>query len=178
MMLRRCTGTIHYGHLDPDKYSDISEYFDAITQCDWEGAGFHAGAFALEVGEKTNRLHIQFYVEHKRKRLNTLVHQFDLGSKFHAAVFDVVRDAQGSWEYCSGTGKYEGKKAAMRFKFGNPKLFGTSAKADLKVLVDLVISGDDLNDIMRSHPYSFCVHQNRIVPFYHRWNGTPDDTIG
>lgn len=168
-MLRRSTGTIHWGHLDPNLYPDISSYFQAIKETDWPALGFLAGAFALEIGEKTGRPHVQFYVEHKRKRLNTLVVNFNLSSHKHAAVFDTVRDAEGAWAYCTGTAKYEGKPAADRFRFGSPKLFGTSAKADLKMLVDLVIQGEDIDSIMRMHPYAFAVHQHRIIPFSERW---------
>lgn len=168
-MLRRSTGTIQFGHLDAEVYEDMHHYWECLIATDFEKLGFIAGSFALEIGERTQRVHIQFYVEHKRKRLSTLVTNFNFISQKSQAVFQTVIDAVGSWEYCTGTGKYEGKECISRHKFGVPKLYGTSAKADLKMLVDLVISGDTLDDIMQNHPYSFCVHQHRLVPFYERW---------
>lgn len=128
--------------------------------------GIHSGAFALERGEG-GRLHIQFYIECDRKRPATLARIFQVSTP---AVFDRVRDAQGAWDYCTGSGIHADKPAEARFHFGVPKLAGSSTKADLKALVDLVIEGDTLNEICKAHPYSYCVHRDRLFKFYHDWH--------
>ena len=93
MMLRRSFGTIHEGHCPPTW--SVEELFDWIAgQVDWLARGYHAGAFALEETKEGN-LHIQFYIEHDRKRISTLARDFMVTTP---AVFDIVRDAQGSWD--------------------------------------------------------------------------------
>ena len=135
MMIRRSFGTIHAGHLPEDFLGTLEEYFDVINpECwDWKSRGYTAGAFALEEGSETQRTHIQFYVEHSRKRPSTLAKDFGVTTP---AVFDRVRDAKGSWDYCTASGTHEGKEGVLdSFTFGTPKLHGDTQKADLKLMV-------------------------------------------
>jgi len=162
MMLRRSFGTIHLGHL-PDDVS-LDEWFYAAQDFDWLDHGFHAGAFALEEGTATSRRHIQFYVEHKRKRPSTLAKDFGVTTPF---VFDMVRDAQGAWDYCIASGRHEGKEGVIdSFTFGTPKLHGETHRADLRMLVALVLDGIHPWEIMANHPYAYCVHRKRIWDLY------------
>ena len=165
MQLRRAFGTIHEGHC-PDGW-DVANLF-LFLKTHLSRSDYTAGAFALEETSEGN-LHIQFYIECKiPKRPSTMAKDFIVSTE---AVFDVVRDAKGAWEYCTGTGERHGDKPAFdRFEFGTPILYGGTARADLKELVDLVISGADLHEIMTGHPYSYCVHRSRITRFYDDWN--------
>ena len=164
MQLRRAFGTIHEGHCHEGW--DVANLFLFLkTHLDTEQ--YPAGSFALELTEEGNQ-HIQFYVECRTpKRPSTMAKEFFVTQP---AVFDVVRNAQGSWDYCTGTGTHEGKPALDRFDFGNPILYGGTARADLKMLVDLVIGGATLTEIMKGNPYSYCVHRSRIQNFYHDWH--------
>lgn len=171
--MRRCFGTIHAGHLDSSWYeappstldsrTGLRAFYEHLSTILPANPDIFSGAFALEEGEETGRMHIQFYIECKRKRPSTLAKLMGLST---GAVFDIVRDAGGAWEYCTGTGRHEGKPALDRFSFGTPKLAGSSARADLKLLVDLVIAGDTLNEICNSYPYAWCVHRDRLIKFY------------
>lgn len=165
MQLRRAFGTIHEGHTAEGW--DVANLF-LYLKTHLSREDYIAGAFALEE-TATGNLHIQFYVETKiPKRPSTMAKDFLVSTD---AVFDVVRDATGCWNYCTGTGDRHGDKPAFdRFDFGTPILYGGTAKADLKELVDLVISGADLREIMLGHPYSYCVHRQRIAAFYDDWN--------
>lgn len=162
MQLRRAFGTIHEGHCHPGW--DVANMFHFLKS-HLDIKQYSAGALALEETEQGN-LHIQFYVECLPKRLSTMAKDFFVTTE---AVFDIVRDAEGSWNYCTGSGRYEDKPAFERHQWGTPVLYGGTAKADLKHLVDLVISGAELDDIMRSNPYSYCVHRSRIVQFHADW---------
>lgn len=159
MMFRRSFGTIHQGHLPEG--TTLESWWDnaKFTYLGGPEAGFTAGAFALEEGSKTKRKHIQFYVEHSRKRPSTLKRQFGLSTE---AVFDKVRDAKGSWNYCTGTGTHAGKEALSRFTWGDPKLSGSSSKADLKLLVGLVCEGVSLEEICMEYPYAWSIHAPRL----------------
>lgn len=162
-MVRRSFGTIHFGHL-PEKYSDVDEYFEDLQSVtNWTERGYTAGAFALEDGTEKKRRHVQFYVEHSRKRPTTLAKDFGVST---AAVFDKVRDAQGSWNYCTGTGTHEGKEAVDRFEFGVPKLHGDTQRADLKLLVGLVLDGMTPFQILKEYPYAYCIHRKRLWDLY------------
>ncbi len=170
LQLRRATGTIHEAHLDIDQWDGIDHYFQDFIESQMPKE-ISAGAFALEVGEKTGRTHIQFYIEfNDRLRTSTLRGLFDLGLPKHEAAFNRVYDAQGSWDYCSGTGRYAGKKAIQRVVFGDPKLYGTAKQPRLAELVEMVIDGNSLKDIMRHSPYAWAVHRQRIVSFYYDWH--------
>jgi hypothetical protein len=158
MMVRRSFGTIHAGHLPEG--SELDAYWDVLSHVNnWSDQGYSAGAFALEEGSETQRRHIQFYVEHSRKRPSTLAKDFGL---ITGAVFDRVRDAQGSWNYCTGTGTHKGKEALHRFEFGTPKLHGDTQKADLKLMVSLILDGMTPGDILKDYPYAYTVHRRRI----------------
>ena len=127
---------------------------------------YDSGALALEMGEKLGRIHIQGYLEHKPKRLKTLAN--DLG--VIKECFDIVKDAKGAWDYCSGLGKHEGKFAFTRYSFGEPKLHGSKEKVELNDLVNCIISGVTLREIMITHPYAYCVHRDRLRKFNEDWN--------
>lgn len=163
MMLRRSFGTIFAGHLSDRSNDDLQGYWDTVITCLHERPGFNAGAFALERGEDTGRLHIQFYIEHDRKRPETLATQMELTT---SAVFDVVRDAAGSWAYCTGTGAHSKKSAEKRHEFGTPKLHGDTQKADLRMMVGLVMDGIQPEDLIRTYPYAWAVHRQRLMAFY------------
>ena len=161
-MVRRSFGTIHAGHLPEEFEGDLDDYYWTLCQgFDWED--YTAGAFALEEGGETMRRHIQFYVEHSRKRPAALARDFMLTT---GAVFDYVRDAKGAWDYCTGTGTHAGKPAIERFQFGTPKLHGDTQKADLKMMVGLLLDGMTPYEILESHPYAYCVHRSRIWNLY------------
>lgn len=161
MQLSRCFGTIHAGHLSED-FLTVEEYYYYLRDemdLDW----VHAGAFALEEGGKLGRTHIQFYMEHKRKRPRTMSRLFGLTTEY---VFRTVISATGSWDYCTGEGRHEDKPAKDRFQFGDPLLTETGNKADLKMLVGLVVSGTSPQDILKEHPYAYTVHRKRIWDLY------------
>lgn len=164
---RRSFGTIHMGHL-PERFSSLEEYFHNLNPDnevhDW--ADYTAGAFALEEGSVTQRKHIQFYVEHKRKRPATLASDFYLST---GAVFDSVRDAKGSWDYCTGSGAHRDKPALDRFQFGTPKLHGDTQRADLKMLVNLAMDGIQPEELVIAYPYAWAVHRQRMICFYRDW---------
>lgn len=172
VQLRRATGTIQYGHLDADEYDNLEDYWERLPKL-LTDERLSAGAFALEIGSKTNRLHIQFYIEFSdRLRTQTLRNIFDLHLPKHEACFRRVMDAQGSWDYCSGTGRYSDKDNEDTHVFGDPKLFGESKSANLRQMVQMVIEGDTLLEIMKADPYAWTVHRHRIVQFWHDWNGS------
>tara|TARA_Y100000588_G_scaffold381711_1_gene467853 strand:- start:80 stop:622 length:543 start_codon:yes stop_codon:yes gene_type:complete len=165
MMVRRSFGTIHHGHLPPDVPS-LDDYWNEL-EGKLQGNGYTAGAFALEEGSATKRKHIQFYVEHSRKRTSTLANEFGVTTE---AVFDRVRDAQGSWNYCTGTGTHEDKPALDRFVFGTPKLHGDTQRADLKLMVSLIIDGMSPQQILKEYPYAYTVHRRRLWDLYRDLN--------
>lgn len=163
MQLRRAFGTIHEGHCHEGW--DVSNLF-IFLKSHLNHDQYTAGALALEETAEGN-LHIQFYVECTPKRPSTMAKDFLVTTE---AVFDVVRDANGSWDYCTGAGRHADKPAFERHQWGDPVLYGGTARADLKALVDLVIGGSDLKEIMKGNPYSYCVHRSRIRKFYYDWN--------
>ncbi len=180
--LRRACGTIHLGHIDPEYYAELpqdaedkeqffNEYLDFLIPHLDESNGYRAGAFALEYGEKTGRLHVQFYVEFQSsspKRLTTLVKEWRLTVP---EVFDTVRSAKGSWNYCAGQGDYEDKGGVIRrYVFGEPLLFGTDKRTGLAEMVTMVIDGASLKEIMLSDPYAWSIHRARIYQLYLDWN--------
>lgn len=128
--------------------------------------GYTAGAFALEEGSETKRKHIQFYIEHSRKRPATLASDFEL---LTGAVFDRVIDAKGSWDYCTGSGAHREKPALDRFQFGTPKLHGDTQRADLKMLVSLAMDGIQPEELLLAYPYAWAVHRQRMISFYRDW---------
>lgn len=157
MMLRRSFGTIHGGNLIEGS-PPIREFFVELEARLSQDDRITAGAFALEETKKGN-LHIQFYVEHSRMRPSTLMGVFEVANE---AVFDLVRDASGSWAYCSGTGAHEAKPAEARFSFGTPKLHGDTQRADLKMIVGLIMDGAHPLQILREYPYAYTVHRARL----------------
>lgn len=173
-MLRRSFGTIHAGHVckeyDLAQWSDpeasLKEYWEWLitAQFTLSQSGINAGAFSLERGTKTGTLHIQFYIEHDRKRPSTLASNFRLTSGY---PFDRVRDAKGSWGYCSGTENGKPKEGVEAlFSFGEPKLHGDASRADLKTLVNLIVEGTSPAEILRKFPYAYTVHRRRIWDLY------------
>lgn len=167
---RRSFGTIHAGHLG-EEYSSlikreggeeaIQAYYERLRALPWTDMGYTAGAFALERGERSGRVHVQFYVEHSQKRASTLAKQFML--QVEQVFYDTVRHAAGSWAYCTGQGKYAEKEALDRFRFGDPVLFGGSeADSSLRWCVDQLLSGSTPEDLLRDNAYAYCVHRQRI----------------
>jgi len=165
MQLRRAFGTIHLGHLVEER--SLEEYLDSLFTRISEHGDYTAAAFALEEGTKTKRKHIQLYVEHSRKRPSTLAKDFGVKT---GACFDVVRDAAGSWAYCTGTGPHRDKPAIARCFFGVPKLHGDTQRADLKLLVQAILDGITPEELARTYPYAWCVHRARLIPFYRDWD--------
>ena len=169
-MVRRSFISLHIGHLLPpwDEYEEdddiqMKEYFNYLcTNMKWEQRGYTGVALALEAGEQHGRVHIQGYVEHSQKRFSTLGKDFSCRD----TAFSVVQDSKGAYEYCTGTGVHAGKPAFARYEFGSFKLHGDTAKADLKMLVGLVLDGATPSAIFKAHPYAWCVHRDRLLKFY------------
>lgn len=128
---------------------------------------YPSGAACLEIAPKTGNLHVHVYLEHKRKRLTTISKENLLKG---TNAIGVVKDAQGSWDYCAGLGIHVDKPAEARFTWGEPKLHGSiDKKADLKTMVQQIIDGASLTEVMKSNPYSWAVHRDRLVKFYNDW---------
>ena len=161
-MLRRSFGTIHQGHIPK---GTIEDFFYGL-KAKLERLGYLAGAFALEF-TKEGKKHIQFYCEHPRKRVTTLASDFGVTTEY---VFDKVRDAPGSWAYCTGTGAHRDKPAIDRFNFGVPKLYGDTQRADLKLLIGLAMDGITPEELLRTYPYAWAVHRQRMLAFYRDWH--------
>lgn len=173
MQLRRCFITIHHAHLDEIIYKGLGQseedwmiIFEKMIKRIGKTAGIEAASFALEKGEKLGRIHIQGYMEHKPKRLKTLASALGVMT----TCFDIVKDAKGSWDYCSGINAHEGKFAFKRWSVGKPKLYGSLEKIVLSDLVNLYISGISLPTIMHKHPYAYCVHRDRLRKFAEDWD--------
>jgi len=173
MQLRRCFITIHHAHLDHNLYKNLGDdeaawtlIFDKMIKRIGKTAGIEAAALALEMGEQLGRIHIQGYMEHKPKRLKTLASALGV----MPTCFDIVKDAKGSWDYCSGINAHEGKFAFKRWSVGKPKLHGSLEKIVLSDLVNLYISGIPLGTIMQKHPYAYCVHRDRLKKFAEDWS--------
>lgn len=170
MQVKRCFGTVNVGNLNlgdvrPTEQHLRNYYSYLKNDFNFPEHGYLAGAFALERG-KTGNLHIQFYMEHEKKRFRTLANDFDIME----TCFQRVKNAKGSWDYCSGIEAHKDKPAYDRFIFGTPKLHGDPTKADLRMLVDLIIDGNELNEIMLKHPYAWCVHRPRLLSFKADWD--------
>lgn len=172
MQLKRSFGTINVGNILV-KSPKVQPHSEALLRglysyykekFNWKEHGYNAGALALERGE-TGNLHIQLYLEHDKKRFRTLSNDLDV----QEYVFQRVRDAKGSWEYCTGTGSHEDKVAIDRFHFGTPKLHGDSSKADLRMMVNLIMEGVSISEIIKQHPYAWCVHRSRLMDFRRDW---------
>ena len=81
MQLRRCFITIHHAHLDPLVYKGLGEneeawlmIFDKMIKRIGKTVGIEAAALALEMGEQLGRIHIQGYIDHKRRDTATFCH--------------------------------------------------------------------------------------------------------
>jgi hypothetical protein len=185
-MVRRSFISLHRGHLDlhdkdEDPEVEMRGYFNLLKQFDWKSLGFTGVALALERGTQTDRIHIQGYCEHSQMRFSTL------GKKFSASptAFSVVRDSRGAYDYCTGSGVHADKEGVLdRFVFGTFKLHGDTQKADLKMMVDLVLQGAKPHDLIRHYPYAWCVHRDRLMKFFddlrnfERFRTKPEDMIG
>jgi len=166
-MVRRSFLSLHRGHLDSHESDEDPEvemrgYFNLLKQFDWKALGFSGVALALERGTETERIHIQGYLEHSQMRFSTL------GKKFSASptAFSVVRDSRGSYDYCTGSGVHAEKEGVIdRFVFGTFKLHGDTQKADLKMMVDLVLQGASAVQLIKHYPYAWCVHRDRLKKF-------------
>lgn len=158
---RRSFGTIHLGHL-PDGVS-VKDKFDALFSVLRDNPDYTAAAFALEEGDETQTRHIQFYMEHKRKRTTTLAVDLGVSTGY---VFQVVRDAPGAWAYCTGTGAHRDKPALDRWFFGEPKLHGDTQRADLKLLIGMILDGSTPEELFQAYPYAWAVHRPRLISFW------------
>jgi len=176
IQLRRAFGTINFGNFNEDAkpepvaYDDrekfLSQYLDYLKTVITPKNGFRAGAFASELGETGNH-HIQLYIEMTTaKRLSTLARVF----KCDREVFQTVRSPADAWAYCTGTGQHTGKFAFERWDFGDPVLWGLETQTKLRDLVQQVLDGATLQEIMKNDPYAYCVHRDRICKFYDDWN--------
>lgn len=169
-MVRRSFWTIHAGHIrrpveleEEDDEVIVRDYFEFLTRnLDFKSLGFTGVALALERGDG-GTLHIQGYAEHSQKRFTTLGNNLNV----QPSVFSVVVDSKGSHDYCRGLGAHANKKGVLhRWSFGEFKLHGDTHKADLKMLVGLVLDGATPRDIFSNHPYAWCVHRDRLLKFY------------
>lgn len=146
-----------------DDYVFMHGYFTFLTQSlDFEKNGFTGVALALEKGS-TGNWHIQGYLEHKQMRFSTL------GKKLSCqpTAFSTVIDSTGSYNYCTGKGVHANKEGvAGRFEWGEFKLHGDTMKADLKMMVGLVIDGATPKQLFFEYPYAWCVHRDRLLKFY------------
>lgn len=176
MQLRRCVGTINFGNFNEDAkpepvpYDDrqqfLHQYLQYLKTVITPENGYRAGAFASELGDTGNH-HIQFYLEMSTaKRLSTLARVF----KCDREVFQTVYSPSGSWAYCTGTGQHTGKPAFERWEFGEPLLWGLETQTKLRDLVQQVLDGATLREIMKNDPYAYCVHRDRLRKFYDDWN--------
>ena len=169
--MRRAFGTIQYGHLDSERFESVEHYYEEVIPEICKDTRLYAGAFALEIGEKTDRVHIGFYIECLHPmRSSTLRNAFELYEPKHEAVFRTVRDAQGSWNYCVGAGRYEEKEAIDRSQFGEPTLYGAAEKVNLQTLITMVMDGESLSAIRKEHPYEYAVHRHRLHGFYYDYD--------
>ena len=175
-MVRRSFCTIWPGHLtgdwlssdESDDESRLTGYYNFLVKnIIWKQMGFTGVALALERGDD-NGLHIQGYFEHSQKRWTTLGKHLSV----QPTAFSTVVDSKGAFQYCTGTGVHTGKPALARFQYGEFKLHGDTAKADLRMLVGLALDGAKPQDLFREHPYAWCVHRDRMMKFYEdqlRW---------
>ncbi len=171
-MVRRSFMSLHAGHInipsdeleEEDDEVKIRNYWEIVTRIiDFKSLGFTGVALALERCPKTDRIHIQGYAEHSQKRFTTLGKNFNC----QPSVFSVVIDSKGSHDYCRGLGAHADKEGVLaRWSFGEFKLHGDTHKADLKMLVGLVLDGATPRNIFTAHPYAWCVHRDRILKFY------------
>lgn len=177
MQLKRCTGAIWPGHLNADyqhdlaisKESTMEKYFDDLCLMLDTNKSFTGGALALERGDRNGDLHVQYYLEHKPLRTKTLARGLMLGVEF--AIGKVKHSAEGSYNYCAGLGEYQDKEAVKRHVFGEVKLYGSSeAKMEFGQLVEAVMGGSTLTQIMRAHPKAYAWHRRKIKDFWYDWN--------
>lgn len=164
--IRRCFISLHRGHLrnynaddNEDAEVQMRGYFQTLTNLDWKALGFTGVALALEPAETTGRVHVQGYCEHKQMRFATL------GKKFgaSASAFSKVISSRDSFAYCTGTGVHSGKPALARFEWGEFKLHGDTQRADLKLMVELVMQGATPTELLMEYPYAWCVHRDRLI---------------
>ena len=154
----------------PDNETAMRAYWDELyrmTTTSKFQKEYTSGALALEVAPTTGTIHIQGYLEHKRKRFATIAS--DLLCITTNGI-SVVNNAQGSWNYCAGLGEYEDKPVLARLTWGEPKLHGSvEPKAELKKMVQQIIDGASLTQVMKANPYGWAVHRDRLIRFHDDW---------
>ena len=175
--VRRAFATMNVGHLSPRRPPTLEwcesqenpelfmiNEFDRLIRIKYPD-NVRAVALALEKGEKTGNWHIQAYVELKAGR--SYAYYARLFSCMETA-FSEVKDAAGSWQYCTGTGKYEGKQGVHdRWEYGEPVLYGgKESRADLRKCVELIVDGNHPTYILKHYPYAYTVHRTRIWRLY------------
>ena len=177
--LRRWFGTLHAGHVwkgKPDGEDHLPEHFrmiaDDIAKIQSEPATSIAGStplshlsMALEIGEKDERIHIQFYAEFKAPVYpKTLQEIFQ--SEMPPHTVGEVKNARGAYEYCTGTGRYHGKPAIERFAFGEARAASTIQDTRLKVAVDMIVAGSHPHDIAKFDAYAYACHSRKLWDLY------------
>lgn len=166
--VRRAFMTMNVGHIGQvtQESSDafMKAKFEDLTKME-PPANVRAIALALEKGEKTGNWHIQGYVELRAGR--SYAYYANLFNCMETA-FSEVKDAAGSWQYCTGTGKHEGKQGVHdRWTYGEPALYGgKESRADLRKCVELIVDGNHPTFILKHYPYAYTVHRTRIWRLY------------
>jgi len=170
MQLKRSFLTLQQGMLDEelldlDHEEAMRTLFHRLASLDRDK--FHAGALALERAPKTGTIHVQGYLEHKRMRPKTIAKH--LHCRLANGVM-IVKNAKASWDYCAGLGVHATKPALARLTWGEPLLHGSQDETKLRDLVNAIVDGAELDDLMKTNPYGWCVHRERLVKFHSDWN--------
>lgn len=168
IMLRRTFWSIHRGHLrehdaDEDPEVELVAYWNHLISLDWKSLGFTGVAISLERGSETERTHVQGYAEHSQMRLTTLAKKLGVSP----TSFSVVRSSKDSYDYCTKSGVHHEKPGVLRlYEWGEFKLHGDTMKADLRMMVDLVLQGTPAGELLMAYPYAWTVHRDRLRKLY------------
>jgi len=134
-------------------------FWNRLVGLDLKSLGFTGVALQLERGGETERVHVQGYAEHSQMRLTTLAKKLGVSP----TSFSVVRSSKDSYDYCTSSGVHHDKAGVLRaFEWGEFKLHGDTNKADLRMMVDLVLGGASAGDLLKAYPYAWCVHRDRL----------------
>lgn len=164
-MIRRAFISCQAGHvLTGTDFEDAEQLviatYNNMVSLNFADLGFTGVALALERGSVLGGIHIQGYVEHSQMRFATLGKKLGI----MPTALSVVHNSKGSYEYCTGTGAHAGKEGVLRhFEWGSFKLHGDSQRADLRMMVDLVMQGTDATTLCQEFPYAWCVHRDRLI---------------
>ena len=134
-------------------------FWNRLLGLPWKRLGFTGVAIQLERGSETERMHVQGYAEHGQMRLTTLAKKLGVSP----TSFSVVRSSSDSYDYSTSSGVHHDKPGVLRaWEWGEWKLHGDTQKADLRMMVDLVIGGASAGDLLKAYPYAWCVHRDRL----------------